>query len=666
MRSTLLTYYRDRIEVEYKYLLPYDPDQSLRPKPSADALPLPEEFNLEGEEQITQQDGIPQVDDIFADDPKFKWAEWHSCAFAEVRNPAQIKVDLGKDEQIWHYIGKQSTEARPQYTQDPSKSIHNTKSNFLETVKPPPMPPASTVRRPTYQVNGTQYNSFSTPVWRPNQGYSPPAVKTPIAQIRYEKPYEYKPKIPVKPTIAAAPPIPPNPYERYPGPPSSQHWMPSAMKWNIQTQNAASNSSASAQSYANAMAQTSPGHAQAYPRLTSQTTANSLHVQPIQTSHGSYTAKNDQNIKREYVSQQPGHPVAQDNSPSSRNYYRDTESKYATVKVTQTPFDRAPHGQQKPNPAGANVKPHATAPAFPNAVNRITTSKPPTAGVDYLTSIQKYPYLKNALLRRPPKYTSPYAQGGGFTPEWTKHLEETAAPATNYTAPAGYRPPIISQYTPASAVDTAAASPYNHSLIFQSPSVSQASTPPQFPQYQSSTEFQQQVRREAPKAEESKTMNQWDQLLQQLSKPPAAKQQTGLPPTPPMHGYDSHSRQTSPYSQSQIQPAAHANLRSESVIADKAISARVGPPLPNSLYNTAAIDRHMTESPPRPAYSPISDVGLPHIDVENPSPGSKHGSGPPSEDARALAHPGQNQPVAANMPYYTPAISASSGDTPRS
>jgi hypothetical protein len=131
----------DHVEVEWKWLLVLDPADSERPKPSADAKPLPEHLMRHEMGKNKRQDGVPEEGDAFHDPiaPQ-KWAEFHSAANAEIRNPIQSKVDMFKVEKLWHYIPKGSTDAKPQYTHDPRINEHNTRSNFLESVRPAPVP----------------------------------------------------------------------------------------------------------------------------------------------------------------------------------------------------------------------------------------------------------------------------------------------------------------------------------------------------------------------------------------------------------------------------------------------------------------------------------------------------------------------------------------------
>src|SRR5579871_3967465 len=140
-----------------------------------------------------KKEGIPEIDDFFTDpSSEYKWAEFRTCAVSEARNPFQQKIDFGKLEQLWFYLGKTSTEARAQYTHDPKKPVHNPKSNFLDSVRPPSQPLVTT-QRPSYSasskiLNATQpQNQYGYKSLGQQQQNQPPQ--------RLEKPYQYKPKI---------------------------------------------------------------------------------------------------------------------------------------------------------------------------------------------------------------------------------------------------------------------------------------------------------------------------------------------------------------------------------------------------------------------------------------------------------------------------------------
>ncbi|KAF2016556.1 hypothetical protein BU24DRAFT_422916 [Aaosphaeria arxii CBS 175.79] len=176
----------DRVEIEWKYLLALDPVDSERPKPSANAKPLPEHLKEnDASLAITNRtDGVPQIGDAFQDpNLEQKWAEFHTAP--EVTQKV-AKVDLGKPNQLWHYLGKTSTEARPQYTEDLAKPKHNSKSNFLDTVKPPPAPVAYIARQSYPASYPMQYPLKAAPIAMP--------PRTPIQTRPGEKAYQYKPK----------------------------------------------------------------------------------------------------------------------------------------------------------------------------------------------------------------------------------------------------------------------------------------------------------------------------------------------------------------------------------------------------------------------------------------------------------------------------------------
>lgn len=181
-RTPQLTLISDRVEVEWKWLVLSDPADYHLPKASANAIPMPTSQKAKEEIKATKQliQELPRAQDTFVEG--FTWAEFHHV---ECINRVQAKVDLSKENQIWHYLGKTSTEARAQYTEDPRKPVHNYKSNFLDSL-PKPAPPAG----------------------RPRKVYNPIHPKQ-LAQApaggKADKPYQYKPKHPVQPSYSATP-----------------------------------------------------------------------------------------------------------------------------------------------------------------------------------------------------------------------------------------------------------------------------------------------------------------------------------------------------------------------------------------------------------------------------------------------------------------------------
>ncbi|KAI0401506.1 hypothetical protein F4802DRAFT_424391 [Xylaria palmicola] len=171
----------DRVEVEWKWLLLPDPADLRLLHASRNAIPMPssrkdKELINATRKQIEQ---LPRSGDSFVEGG-FVWAEFNHHDLE--RNKVQAKVDLSKENQIWYYLGRNSTEARPQYTDDPAKRRHNCKSNFLDSI-PRPAPPPPPPRK--------SYGST----------FSIQMVPTPKA----EKPYQYKPRDPVPPTYTHSP-----------------------------------------------------------------------------------------------------------------------------------------------------------------------------------------------------------------------------------------------------------------------------------------------------------------------------------------------------------------------------------------------------------------------------------------------------------------------------
>ena len=123
------------VEVEWKYLLVFDPVNSQLPMPSENAKPLPPELARKSRttaEDPAIQEG-PKPKDLFCDSNLYRWEEFDTCK--PFYNPAQVKIDLAKPKKLWFYLGKYSTEAKAQYTGDLSVRRNDPTANFLETVR---------------------------------------------------------------------------------------------------------------------------------------------------------------------------------------------------------------------------------------------------------------------------------------------------------------------------------------------------------------------------------------------------------------------------------------------------------------------------------------------------------------------------------------------------
>ncbi|CZS88635.1 related to regulator of deoxyribodipyrimidine photo-lyase PHR1 [Rhynchosporium graminicola] len=181
-----LTCYSDRVEVEYKWLLVPDLAERRLQKPSSKAIPMPKSFKAKESLNTSkrQADDLPRAEDPFVEG--CTWAEFKCEPIRH--NPAQVRIDFSKEDQIWFYLGKNSTEAKAQFTEDPTKPRHNPKGHFLDTIPKP----APAVQRQSYSASHpTNFNSnppsFSKAPIRPPQPVT--------SSIKPEKPYVYKPRV---------------------------------------------------------------------------------------------------------------------------------------------------------------------------------------------------------------------------------------------------------------------------------------------------------------------------------------------------------------------------------------------------------------------------------------------------------------------------------------
>ena len=127
-----------KVEVEWKWLLFFDPINSQLPVPSESAKPLPADMlrrsRTSAEDPAAKVDGAPKPNDPFHDPHAIqKWSEFESLR--PFTNPEQRNVDIFKLEQLWHYLGELSTDAKQYYTHNPAIRVHHVKSNFLDLEK---------------------------------------------------------------------------------------------------------------------------------------------------------------------------------------------------------------------------------------------------------------------------------------------------------------------------------------------------------------------------------------------------------------------------------------------------------------------------------------------------------------------------------------------------
>ncbi|KAL8789594.1 MAG: hypothetical protein Q9213_001030 [Squamulea squamosa] len=362
----------DKIEVEYKWLLVFDPINSHLPAPSANAKPLPKHL-LEKSRDNTDDvsSDTPKPEQKFCD-PKgiHVWSEFHTCR--AIPNAAQVKTDLSKRKQLWFYLGKGSTETKAQFTGDLAKRVNDPEANFLESVKPSPpiYKPTPLVQRkalPASYPSGVNIHAANAAgVSKQYQQRPAPRPQTSNKERPYSgkyavndpKPYQYKPKEIANPDLYAAVNKRP-PYNT----PSSQPQVsqPQAMYNNI------------------------PAYRAPPAPMAPMTAA------PPRPALQPYNKPVDY---RRPPSQAPA-PVQSKQQPP----------------IQQTPKPQAPVANMMGSTTAPKRSPSHTPSMKPPTANQISIARDDRKGVSKLDLPANWHYLHQAEKERPMVYQSPYASG---------------------------------------------------------------------------------------------------------------------------------------------------------------------------------------------------------------------------------------------------------------
>ncbi|EMD87602.1 hypothetical protein COCC4DRAFT_59467 [Bipolaris maydis ATCC 48331] len=466
----------DRVEVEWKYILKLHPDESQRLKPSANAKPLPEHLKeSDASLDITNRtDGVPEMGDPFHDpNSEQKWAEWYTAP--EVTQKL-AKVDLSKEDQLWYYLGKLSTEARPQYTENPAKPRNNPKSNFLDTVKPPP-PPVPAFHRASYPA--------SYPL-------KPAPIAVPPAQqyMSNGRPYSYKPKDPVVAPFRS--PVynpdtrknPNSPVAHQPNV-SYDHRMPHGQYGQQSNQGYLSHRPL----------HPSQQQMQYHPYVPPQSYSTaSWKAQPA-TSGPMLSGVEKYAQAPPQTNVLPPYPYAQNirQSPYSHGQVPSAARAYGPPsRQAQGPSNgRSSISSMPSNPSGPPKPPmYAVTPSS----NIIYAAQSPT---EYLSYVMNYPYLRNCYLRRTKTYISPYSPDHRIAPEWMPKPPVSRTSGTPTTI------------APKPAASTGSTPPQG----YYGPPPTGPSVPKPSAQFQSSDAFQREMARTTQTTEAPK----WEQMLKQLA-----------------------------------------------------------------------------------------------------------------------------------------------------
>lgn len=556
-----------------------DSEESQRLKPSANAKPLPEHLKeSDASLDITNRtDGVPEIGDPFHDpNSEQKWAEFNTAPDV-TQKPA--RVDLSKENRLWYYLGKTSTEARPQYTENVAKKQHNPKSNFLDTVRP-----AAPVVAPF------QHRSYpaSYPI-KPAPVSIPP--RTPVQQ--QIKPYEYKPRESMMSTFRSPMYAP----DTRKNPNSPVAHQPNVVYNHRGTPQYGHGQSAYQQTFHQHQQRPSQGY---IPYVPPQSHSSNWKSQPT-------TSGPPQNGINQYAPPTPPTPYAPSGSPRELPPYPYQYSH------GQGPMPRPAYNPSAPQPSASQPQPSSRsgAPISSLLSNPAGTSKPPmyattysssivpsahsqSSQAEYLTYVTKYPYLKNAFLRRSKTYISPYSPDGGFTPEWMPEPASSAGGPPVVTAP---RPPPSSQSAQSQGLG----------LNFAGGMPPNLPVPRPAPQFQSADAFRQDIAK-APHPPSG--AHKWETMFKQLGT------STGVPPAPSTTASASPAQAAMATSQSPATRPPSAiekapKLAPAAVLTPTPAKSHT-PPLPPPVEPQRPIPSPLSDiqkSPKRPEYSPISDDG---------------------------------------------------------
>jgi len=423
----------DKFEVEYKWLLVFDPVNSQLPCPSENAKPLP--LELARKSRTTAEDPAvnegPKPNELFCDSDLYRWEEFETRkAF---RNPAQVKIDIEKPKKLWFYLGKHSTEAKAQYTGDLGMQHNDPSANFLETVRIASVAAAAAAQPIQRKSLSASYPSIwanqhaanaSCVNYQPQHAkmYTNTQAKAPTPK---ERPYHGK--------YAITDPV--HPDYRYNPRPVGHHT--DSQSLGNQKEFIQSGLDRSRNYNDHSSTQQFPSYRASQASMASvapMAPMMSAHSKIPQAFHGTpeYRPENvstessyrnsTHNYQRPAPYQQPQrsqqqqayYPHQQTRPAPLQTSYSRPQAPVAnmmgsTPKATGPTIDHNPDNRPSPppqRPSMLSAPPMPTAPAAP---------VPETKGVSYLKILEKYVYLHDAEKARPRVYQSPYAPDGGFT-----------------------------------------------------------------------------------------------------------------------------------------------------------------------------------------------------------------------------------------------------------
>lgn len=447
----------DRIEVEYKWLCVLNPDDSVRPKPSAAAKPVPKDMNKNSLALSNRQDGVPAQDDLFNTDDQYKWHDFYNYhtpppGFQTVlwRAPSKLKIDVNAPDTLYYYLPEISTDAKVFFTDKPGSKQVAPRGNFMDRVQP-----KQTYQHPAAKQAIAPAQS-SAPIWRTHQPALSSAAMPAHSNSITEKPYVYKPKEPAKPNVLCAVDYQALANQR------SFTADPIRRQSSVLSQQSLSRQSPTMQQ--NGLQQSAPQYIPQYNYQggeVSRDSSGSVRPFPPDQYYSSKTlpAAYQGEYSRFRRESQGAQTLQRPNfEPAGFTpNYQSVKQQKSMLKQGQSggpgtgsPFPTnsySPAAEQHQQPTSQSSHSPANAPPTP-ASTISSLSKPDALQSDpaYLQDLQKYPYLLNSFCRKPKVYESPYAIGGGYTSKYQPlELQKQAD---------GYDSRTLARHTPSNSVSS--------------------------------------------------------------------------------------------------------------------------------------------------------------------------------------------------------------------
>lgn len=135
--------------IDISWLMFVDANTSTIPRCSANAKDMPKwvaDKLLSEPEKLEAAERLPASGDPFIEGTEqtekdaffLKWDGFQN--HSDPKNPDQKKVDIFKENMLWHYMAVESSNSKDKYCADPARKVHDERSDFLASVPQPPKP----------------------------------------------------------------------------------------------------------------------------------------------------------------------------------------------------------------------------------------------------------------------------------------------------------------------------------------------------------------------------------------------------------------------------------------------------------------------------------------------------------------------------------------------